>query len=85
MAERFRFHRRSQGDESITHFAADLRCLSKGCEFGVFLNDALVDRFVCGIKNECIQRQLLREVDLTFSRALEIAESMEAAQEDDKV
>jgi len=80
IAERFRFYQRSQRtDESIANFIADLRRLSIKCEFGDFLDQALRDRFVCGVRTEAIQKKLLTEADLTIKRAQEIAQSMESA------
>ena len=52
VGERFRFYQRSQkSGESIADFVADLRRLSIKCEFGDFLDQALRDRFVCGVRN----------------------------------
>ena len=43
VAERFRFHRRLQlENESVMEFTAGLRTLSRDCNFGDFLNDALI-------------------------------------------
>ena len=51
IAERFNFHRRSQlVGESITEFLADLRRLSRNCQFGDFLDEALRDRLVCRLQ-----------------------------------
>ena len=41
----------------------------------------LRDRLVCGINNTRIQQRLLTERSLTFAKALEIAQAMEAAAE----
>lgn len=80
IGERFRFYQRSQrAGESIANFIADLRRLSIRCEFGDFLDQALRDRFVCGVRNDALQRKLLTEADLTIKRAQEIAQSMESA------
>ena len=38
------------------------------------------DRLVCGINNDCIQRQLSAEKDLTFVKALDITMAMELAE-----
>ena len=67
-------------DESIAKFDAALRNLATYCEFGGTLEEALRDRFVCGLRNEAMQRKLLTEHDLTYQKALEIAKGMEAAE-----
>ena len=56
IAERFHFNRRNQTEtESVNEYAAKLRRLATSCEFGEFLNEALRDRFVCGLRNENTQ------------------------------
>ena len=81
IAERFNFHRRNQAsDESITEYVAELRKLAASCEFGGNLEESLRDRFVCGLRSESTQKQLLTEADLTFKRAVEIAKGIEAAE-----
>ena len=45
----------------MADFAAQLKKLSAHCEFGTFLDEALRDRFVCGLRKEPIQRKLLGE------------------------
>ena len=80
VAERFHFHRRSQAvGENIAEYVAELRRLSTHCEFGTYLEQALRDRLVCGLRNEAIQRRLLTKSELTFGEALQIAQGMEAA------
>ena len=53
--------------------------LAEKCEFGEFLDQALRDKLVCGIRNETIQRRLLTEKELTAAHAYELARGMEAA------
>ena len=85
IAERFRFYKRSQKpDESIADFIASLGRLSIKCEFGEFLDQALRDRFVCGVHSGAIQMKLLVEAKLTIRRAQEIAQGMESADRDAK-
>lgn len=80
IAERFRFHRRNQlPDESVAEFVAELRRLTVDCEFKEHLDEALRDRFVCGLQSEAIQKRLLGESELTFSKAVEMAQTMETA------
>lgn len=84
IAERFKFHRRNQLEsESIAQFVVELKRLALKCEFGVFLEEALRDRLVCGLKNVQIQKKLLAERDLTFKKAFETAQSMEMANKED--
>ena len=74
IAERFHFYRRNQAiGESLAQFVAGLRRLATHCEFGDQLNDALRDHFVCGLRSESIQKRLLSEQALTFTRALDQA------------
>lgn len=80
IAERFKFYQTSQeSNESIAQFIVKLRNLASKCEFGPFLQEALRDKFVCGLKSEQILRKLLAEVDLTFNKATQIALAMEAS------
>jgi len=80
IAERFRFHRRSQEEsESVTMFVAALRKLAEHCEFRDTLNDTLRDRLVCGLINEAAQKKLLTESDLTLEKAVNISVTMEMA------
>lgn len=80
ISERFTFNRRQQdARESVADYVAELRRLTVHCAFGTFLDDALRDRFVCGLKSEAAQKKLLSEPDLTFQRAVEIAQNMELA------
>ena len=83
IAERFKFHRRSQGgNESVAQYVAELRKLSERCDFGEYLEQALRDCLVCGLVNEKVQQRLLSESDLSLKKAFEIAQGMEAAQKE---
>ena len=83
IAERFRFHKRDQREgESINEYAAELQRLSEHCDFGTGLNDALRDRLVCGIRDEGVQKRLLTKENLTFDKALKMAEAAEQAGKD---
>ena len=80
IAERFHFHRRSQlPGESVAQFIAELKRLSVHCAFGAYLNEALRDRFVCGLRSETTQKRLLAVADLKLQDALDMANAMEAA------
>ncbi|XP_048255362.1 uncharacterized protein K02A2.6-like [Haliotis rufescens] len=66
-------------NETISEFVAVLRKLTEFCDYGAFLNDMLRDRFVCGINKQKMLSRLLSEENLTFTKAVAIATSMEAA------
>lgn len=83
IVERFKFHRRNQGlNESLSDYLAEIKRLSEHCNFGISLQTSLRDRFVCGIKDEAIQKQLLQEQNLTLERATSLALAMETAHRD---
>ena len=53
IAERYRFHNCTQREgESVTAFAAKLKYLAFICQCGTNLNEALRDRFVCGLRTQ---------------------------------
>lgn len=76
IAERYKFITRSQReDESISEYMAILRKLAASCHFGTFLEDALRDRFVCGVKSAELQDRMLTAAhskDLTLSAAYDM-------------
>ena len=80
IAERFAFHKREQlPEEKINDFVIELRKLAQSCDFGDFLEQALRDRFVCGLTNTNMQKRLLTEKNLTLERAISLATAMEMA------
>ena len=62
IAERFRFHRSQVAEESIMEYIAELRRLVANCDFGDYLDEALLDRLVCWPLSDSIQRHLLTRV-----------------------
>ena len=77
---RFKFNSHSQElGETIADYVSELRKLSEFCEFGQSLDDMLCDRPVCGLAEQRVQQRLLAERDLTFDRAMKIAQAMEIA------
>ena len=80
IAERFKFHRRDQQDEeNVAQYFAELRRLTEQCDFKEYLEEALRDRFVCGLRSVAIQRRLLAEEDLDLKKAFDLVNGMEAA------
>ena len=80
IVQRFKFnsHAQQQG-ELVATFISELRRLSEHCRFGETLKERLRDRIVCGIANNQLQRRLLAKPDLTFKKALELAQAQESA------
>ena len=60
-------------------YVAELRRLATHCAFEAYLEEALRDRLVCGLRSENTQKRLLSKADLTLPRAVEVAQSMEVA------
>ena len=78
--ESYHFYQRIQKkNEAIIEYLAKLRRLAAKCNFGQFLERALRDKFVCGIKNEIILQRLLSELDIIVTKALELTQAVEAA------
>ena len=83
IAERFRSHRRNQvPGETVAQFVAEHRRLATHCNFGGYLDEALRDRLVCGLRSKITQRRLLTTADLKLSDAIEIAQGLETAERD---
>ncbi len=86
IAERFRFYKRDQAEsESISEYIAVLKRLSSKCLFGLFLDDALRDRLVCGLRDKSIQERLLSVDPLDFKKACKAAVTLEQALSDVKL
>ena len=80
IVQRFKFHSRfRQPGETVASFVSDMRLLSEFCNFGVTLDSMLRNRLVCSIQDDQIQKRLLAELKLTFPRAMELAQGLEAA------
>ena len=78
--QRFRFNTRIRSSgETVAAYVAELRRLAEFCNYGDKLNEMLRDRIVCGVNHEAIQKKLLAEVDLTYERAIAIAQGFEQA------
>ncbi|KAL0869007.1 hypothetical protein ABMA27_007328 [Loxostege sticticalis] len=83
LAERYRFRQRRQHvEESIANYVADLKKLTRYCEFGSQLEENMRDQFVCGLRSETIRQRLFAEENLSYNRAISLAISLEAAERD---
>ena len=85
IVHRFHFNSRNRVDgESIATYVAALQELALHCEYGDNLPEMLRDHLVCGVNHSGIQRKLLSEANLTYDRAYELAQSVEASERDSK-
>ena len=83
--QRFKFYSRVRAPgESIAAFVASLRKIAEHCEYKDTLKDMLRDWLVCGVNHDGIQQKLLAEKNLTYDKALEIALTMETAEQGTK-
>ena len=64
----------------MSEFVAGLCRLSEYWQFASTLDDMLRDRLVCGIRDNHLKQRLLAETDLTFQKALDISQAIEAAE-----
>ena len=80
---RYQFNSRARHkDESIALYIAALRDIAKDCKYEQTLEEMLRDRLVCGINNDKIQKSLLAQGEkLTYKKAIEVAQSVEIADE----
>lgn len=79
--ENYRFHSRKQKpEESCIDFLTALRRLSVNCGFGTYLDTALRNQFVFGLKNQNVQSRLLEKKTLTIEEAANMASSYEIAE-----
>ncbi|UYV62905.1 K02A2.6-like [Cordylochernes scorpioides] len=79
------FKRMQETEESVSQYLVAIKRLAATCEFGNFLVDSLRDKFVCGLSDSRIQKKILSEGDVSLARVMEIALSMEAAEQNIKL
>ena len=85
IVQRFRFNTRQRAsNESIATYVAALRHLAEHCNFSD-LNEMLRDKLVCGVNHDTIQTRLLAEKELTFQKALDLSQAVEAAEKNSKL
>jgi len=78
--ERFVFlSRKQKSTESIDEFITDLKNLSSNCEFGAISESLIKDVMILGLHDDRLKEVLLREVNLTLHKAINIAHATENA------
>ena len=71
--------------EPLKDYLAELRRLSRYCNFQAFLDEAIWDKFVCGMINSSICKRLLTEDNLTLDTAIKLAISLEFSNQENEM
>ena len=72
--------RKCATSEAVAKYVAVFRKLAEHCNFGDTLDEMLHDRLVCFITNAAVQKHLLTEPELTFTKAVAITQAVELAE-----
>lgn len=79
IVQSYKFHMCNQlMSENVKDYVANIRKLAIDCNFSD-LDRTLRDRFVCGVRDRNIQKQLLQQSSLTFEQAIKLAQAIETA------
>ena len=78
--ERYTFNMRGQQHgENFDSFYMDIRNLSKDCEYGTLRDSLIRDRIVCGIQSGIVRARLLRDKELTLTKAIDACRAAEVS------
>ena len=81
MMDRYTFYTRNQKEgETVSEYIEELRRLSASCDFKIFVDEVLRDKFISGMNNALIRNQLLAEKCLTLNSAIGKAKKLEYEQ-----
>ncbi len=79
--ERYIFRCRRQGEgETFDAFVTDLKLKSRTCNYGDLSEGLIRDQVVYGIRSDKLRERLLREADLTLTKAVELCKASELSQ-----
>ncbi|XP_072161911.1 uncharacterized protein [Bemisia tabaci] len=76
--------RNQSATESISEFISAIQDLAAPCDFGEHYSEAILDRFVAGIRNKETQQKLISMQALTFESAKTKALQLEAIQKESR-
>ncbi|CAB0008867.1 unnamed protein product, partial [Nesidiocoris tenuis] len=86
VAERYRLHCRNQRPgESAKEYIVALKDIASTCNYESFLNQALRDQLVFGIRDPVVKKRMLSEKGLTFESAVKIVTEAELVSEQARV
>ena len=85
IVQRYQFNsRQREKSKTVAEYVAALHKLAEHCNFGETLDEMLRDRLVCGIANPAVQKRLLTEPELTFTKAVTISQAVELVEKGSK-
>ncbi|XP_071943706.1 uncharacterized protein [Antedon mediterranea] len=85
VAERYKFRSRShEPGENVQMFVLALKHLASTCQFAGLHDDMIRDQIVEKTNSTRVRERLLMEKDLTLTKAIQIAERVEAAEKERK-
>lgn len=84
ISESYKFYSTVQGDLPMCEYIMQLKSQAEKCKFGNFLERALRDKFVCGLKDGNLRGKLLKESNLKFKSACQTAINWEIIENDNK-
>ena len=77
--ERYKFSTHVQGSKGIELYITELKTLSQSCEFSTLCDSLIRDRIVYGITSSRLRERLLRETDLSLTKAIDICRATEVS------
>ena len=76
LCQKFFTYRQQEG-QNFDDFVTELKKLSSKCEFDTLQDSLIKDMIVCGTKDNSLRERLLRECDLTLSKAISAGHAAE--------
>ena len=69
--ERYKFNNRLH-EQSVDAYVMALKALAETFDFGTLKDDIILDRIICGVRDNCVQKKLLQESGLTLSKCVDV-------------
>lgn len=60
---------------SVNAYIMAFKALTETCDFGTLKGDLILERIICGFRDNCVQKKLLQESGLTLSKYVDIFQS----------
>ena len=70
-AQRHKFRKSKQGEDTAAEFVSRLRTIANDCEFGASYDESILDQLLSGLNDEKLVSELLAKTELTLATAVE--------------